>query len=578
MKRLLYILAFLPLFGFSQWNDCPKNDIMHDQWFKAYEGIPVNQRTGYIQCNNNCDTITKITYSIASDTSGLFGIAGDSLYFVSVTGLQTSVTYWIQFKGVNGSVSDTANGYVYIIDADSLIKWNGQYDSFDAGYYYWFKRDSTYSIDTTINIDANKVKLFAKGYGDYPILNCNYDDGSSQDFFGVYGDDVEIRELEMRTNGKKAYLSTGVHCYNYVDRFISDDNRWIGTEGQEWVFLYRYDRDVAGYDHRITNDYGEYLELTVGTYMNIHGLEYISNYFIYLGCDDYGGGVPCACNGLMTVDDYDHTEIDARYNYINHSHHPNKEGFNLSNNDGIDAFDTIVKNRIIGPGVLNGILGYGFTGIGIDGHYVYVGYNEIDSVERGFTGVVPGHTMKHIRWEDNIIRGARQFGILIFSYQIDSSYVLHNTFTDPNFSEGETYYVVSGNWTAQDTIANNIFDISDGQNVYQDEDAIRMYNIYTDLTGTGYTKTATEIEGDPLFVNKAAGDLTLQVGSPAIDAGYDFGVVYDFAGNVRNDPPDIGAYEYQEEEEPPTSTITKLDGKIRVTKLDGRVRIFLKPK
>jgi len=84
MKRLLYILAFLPLFGFSQWNDCPKNDIMHDQWFKAYEGIPVNQRTGYIQCNNNCDTITKITYSIASDTSGLFGIAGDSLYFVSV--------------------------------------------------------------------------------------------------------------------------------------------------------------------------------------------------------------------------------------------------------------------------------------------------------------------------------------------------------------------------------------------------------------------------------------------------------------------------------------------------------------
>lgn len=63
----------------------------------------------------------------------------------------------------------------------------------------------------------------------------------------------------------------------------------------------------------------------------------------------------------------------------------------------------------------------------------------------------------------------------------------------------------------------------------------------------------TEMFIDTLFVDSDNGDFRLQEGSPAIDAGVDVGLVYDFEGNPRfqGDAHDIGAFEFDSGGIPP---------------------------
>jgi hypothetical protein len=65
---------------------------------------------------------------------------------------------------------------------------------------------------------------------------------------------------------------------------------------------------------------------------------------------------------------------------------------------------------------------------------------------------------------------------------------------------------------------------------------------------SGTSPNSTELAGSPQFIDEAAGDFHLAVGSPAINAGVDMGVsiTTDFEGNTRPSFHvfDIGAYEY----------------------------------
>lgn len=64
-----------------------------------------------------------------------------------------------------------------------------------------------------------------------------------------------------------------------------------------------------------------------------------------------------------------------------------------------------------------------------------------------------------------------------------------------------------------------------------------------DLWETAYDGTTASVEADPLFVNAAGADFTLQVGSPCIDTGIDVGLTEDYLGSAMIGIPDIGAYE-----------------------------------
>jgi len=549
MKKWLIILAFLPFHLLSQfpnhnWNDCPKNDIAHDQDFMTWSGASVDEKIGRLNFNTNHDTISFIVYSEIADTANLFGINGDSVYFTSVTGLQKSKIYWVQFKVTDGLISDTASAYIYIADADSLIHWNDKYDYFDEGYYYYFNRGLVYELDNTIDIDNDNVTFMAIGNGAYPRLLCNVSSGDDLSQFDISSDNFHIRDIQYETNNNYR-VSRLLQCYDYVDDFITDNCRFIGTDDYKLGFTWRYDRSVMGYNHKVMNCYVEYSQYENATYMNMSGIEWIANVFTYQGCDwDTYYESPCVCEMIHSLETYPHYYYDIRYNY----------SVNLANADDIVSRDTIMNNWFIGPGVLNGDLNWTYSGMFICSDSVYVAYNKIDSCEvgLGFQQLVSYHRYATI--ENNIFNGCRRFGILVFDGVTQYLKLRHNTFTDP--ASDDEYYVIGGGLSSTDTIANNIFDISDGQNVFQTLDAVRMYNIYTDTTGTNYIKTATEIVGNPLFTDKAGGDLTLQSGSPAINAGYNFGVVYDFAGNVRDATPDIGAYEYQTETEPESTTVT----------------------
>ena len=66
------------------------------------------------------------------------------------------------------------------------------------------------------------------------------------------------------------------------------------------------------------------------------------------------------------------------------------------------------------------------------------------------------------------------------------------------------------------------------------------HNMFYDLSGTMYQGTgvgAGETTADPKFVNAAARDFHLQIGSPAIDAGFDVGLPF------NGTAPDLGAFE-----------------------------------
>lgn len=167
-------------------------------------------------------------------------------------------------------------------------------------------------------------------------------------------------------------------------------------------------------------------------------------------------------------------------------------------------------------------------------------YNLIDSI--GYEGVTQGQgigftgtgTMDNLNVFDNVILGHPDKATLSGMYKIVAGNVTNSSirnniiryFDDaPMDFENATFNTVS--------IENNIFYGNGSSN---------------NITWTGTSQTdVTEQNNykvDPLFIGGSPYSYALQSNSPAINAGLDVGLSYDYTGRPIYLTPDIGAYEY----------------------------------
>jgi predicted outer membrane repeat protein len=102
------------------------------------------------------------------------------------------------------------------------------------------------------------------------------------------------------------------------------------------------------------------------------------------------------------------------------------------------------------------------------------------------------------------------------------------------------------NNTCSDTTSRPFHNIGAGAGITAANNSLQRSGFADNETGTGtFVNNGGNLDGDPLFVNLALGDLHLQSGSTCVDAGTGVALTVDFDGNARvqGTAVDMGAYE-----------------------------------
>jgi hypothetical protein len=189
-----------------------------------------------------------------------------------------------------------------------------------------------------------------------------------------------------------------------------------------------------------------------------------------------------------------------------------------------------------------------------------------------------GYIASGIVVENNLLYDNRQGGLVFGGYAARVGRVEHCTFINNTVYNSDTSNTGDGQlwiqFASHNLVANNIFVASSNQvlvnspNFNSNLNNTLDYNLYYATGGAGtalfswnaksyssfaaYLKGTKEdahsLFGNPAFVNATAADFQLTSTSPAIDAGSSTSGWYaltDFAGNTRDLPPEIGAYEFE---------------------------------
>ena len=213
---------------------------------------------------------------------------------------------------------------------------------------------------------------------------------------------------------------------------------------------------------------------------------------------------------------------------------------NIASNDASQHNDCIQTYYVDGPVIVrNNYFEHSDTktrnsqGIFIENHEGdYYVYNNII--------VMPNSLDGKIYWKSRDLNDAHTFIYSNTVYGCSGSLIKT---TDPNaviknnilFSTG--YQPTGSSYMLEfNEVSGNSADVSN--NLFYDP-AGNMNNMNSGTNQNG-------VEGNPLFNNISTRDFTLQTNSPAIDKGEYLGAPYnvDRNGNPRSNPPDIGAYEF----------------------------------
>jgi hypothetical protein len=189
----------------------------------------------------------------------------------------------------------------------------------------------------------------------------------------------------------------------------------------------------------------------------------------------------------------------------------------------------------------------GFVEVFNQGDNSYIHHNWADNTA-GFMelGTSGGGSAQNVTVAYNVIYNTNDAVCLAPSITVANFSFDNNTFVN-TANDGYQVFICTNDYSALQ-VRNNIFysnlQIANNGNFTHTNN---LYYIVNQISGSGigYALASGENTGDPLFVNVAAGDLHLQAGSPAIDAGLDLGYTRDFEGNTvpQGAAPGMGAYE-----------------------------------
>lgn len=221
-------------------------------------------------------------------------------------------------------------------------------------------------------------------------------------------------------------------------------------------------------------------------------------------------------NGVLMTDAADYNEL--RNLEVHHNGQPgNGHGIYMSTSNNLLEGSTIYSNAQYGVHVYSGSNTHcdnnTVRGNRVYGHQAEAGIGL-------FSG--QGHlAMNNLVYSNN--------GGIHINYGARAAQVLHNTVV----GNSGFFAVAVGPESEGAMVHNNV--------LWQNSDN-RVANV-----GSGTTAHGNLVSGNPLFVNQAAGDFRVNVGSPAIDAGISLsGVTADFTGVTRPQGAgfDAGAHEF----------------------------------
>ena len=362
----------------------------------------------------------------------------------------------------------------------------------------------------------NNILIGAYGEGPRPIVTTTLVQGGDGGVFQFTGSDIVIRDMHLRAPGIASLVRLGSAPNAIIYNNELEDSKWgIRAFG---VGNYRILGNII---HNIIDD-GIYSQNATGVEV---GWNFIFN--VNTAWEDPYTPETVASGDSVQFDGV--RDWHVHHNVLDRSDSGNKFAFICNNSFSPGLFE---HNFVIGPKADGDGGSAVFMATGQQSDYV-LRYNTFTR-----TGVrVIYHRVNNLLVYGNIFAGNTSTDRPLIDNQGHGGDYFHNVFWD---NAGQI--MVSGG-----RLANNIIDNRRAANTVGNP-GHNQNNLYTTTLIGG----ASNLLGDPAFVDPDNGDFRLSAGSPAINAGRvitEATIDEDRSGTPmpQGSAPDIGAYEYFDE-------------------------------
>lgn len=570
MNKLIYILLFVPVFCFGQFND-NRSDISYN-WQKllTFDGASNNDSIGKFYACYSYDTIGNITFSLDS-ASNAYGITASTgmLYVADNTYLTWGYdTIKVQVCD-DGASCGIYYGFIRVKDEDSCVfvdpDWSGTESgtlsepynawsdivSFTPSYCYMQKRGTSTSSHVVLNAiiatASSPTLVGAYSTGTIPIITEVSSAGGV--YFGSFSGTgcqyVEVYDFYFYNNDPYSgvYIDATSDAYSIevwgCKAHGCGNNAGFYTRGD-------YEDDVRDLS------YGFYNCESSNNGTNIHGFK-VNRSVDVINCyshDNDNSGISCAIGTLDTVMYcYSHSNVASGIELQGDSILVEK---NVVYNNGLGGInmdaeayweDCIIRSNIV--------FGQRDQGIGLyDAINILVENNNI--YENGQGGNY------FARWGINI-QGSIDCVIRYNSIRdnVDGGIRVRNGYGASTYSSGDSVYY---NWISESPAKAIAMFNGNGGNLYFLNNTIYLDSIYESSSNYNVVAYGNIVEyidydvgsnnllmnSDTIFTDASNYDFTLKKNAiNAIDQGYDWGQTRDFTGIRMDDTPDIGAFEFE---------------------------------